>query len=64
MVKKVNAIDTSRLAKKADYDNKINGIEGKIPSNANLATTAALTDVKNKILNISYLVKKQIMMQK
>ena len=29
LVKKVNAIDTSGLVKKADYDAKINAIKGK-----------------------------------
>ena len=35
-----------------------------MPSVTNLATTAALNSVKNKIPNVSNLVKKQVMMQK
>ena len=30
LVKKVNAIDTTKLANKSDYNSKIKGIEGKI----------------------------------
>ena len=47
-----------------DYNNKINETEGKIPIISGLATTSALTAVENKILNVSNLVKKQIIMQK
>ena len=52
------------LLKKTDYNAKITEIEGKIPIVSGLATNAALTAVENKILNISSLVKKQIMAQK
>ena len=52
------------LLKKTDYNAKITEIEGKIPIVSGLATNAALTAVENKILNISNLVKKQIMVQK
>ena len=58
LVGKTNAIDTSGLAKKIGYDNKINEIEGKIPSITGLATTGALNAVKNEIPNVSSLVKK------
>ena len=62
-VKKVNAIDTSKLVNKTDYDAKIKDIEDKIPSIYNLTTTVALSAVeKNKIPKVSDLVKKQIMM--
>ena len=40
MVKKVNAIDTSRLVR--DYDPKISDIDGKITSITSLATIATL----------------------
>ena len=43
---------------------KITDIEGKIPSIIGLAITAVLTAVENRILSVSDLVKKQIMMQK
>ena len=52
MVKKVNAIDSSGLIKKTDYDTTIKNIEGKMPSITNLVTTAAFTGVENKILNV------------
>ena len=52
------------LLKKTDYNAKITEIEGKITIVSGLATNAALTAVENKILNISNLVKKQIMVQK
>ena len=56
--------NTSRLAKKADYDAENSKIEGKIPSIPGLATAVALTAVENKIPSVSNLVKKHIMMQK
>ena len=37
------------LLKKSDYNARITKIEGKIPSNAGLAATAALNAVENKI---------------
>ena len=37
---------------------KINEVKGEIPNITNLATTAALTAVENKIPNVSNLVKK------
>ena len=63
-VKKVNAIDTSKLINKTDYNAKIKNIEDKIPNITGLATTAVFTVVENNIPNVSNLVKKQIMMQK
>ena len=46
------------LPKKTDYIAKINEIQGEIPSISGLSTNAALTTDKNKIPNISSLVKK------
>ena len=45
--------------KKTDYNAKITKSEGTIPSITGLATTAALTAVKNKILDVSNLVKEK-----
>ena len=42
-----------------DYSTKISEIEGKIPSIAGLDTIATLTAVKNRIPNVSNLVKKK-----
>ena len=47
-VKKVNAIDTSGLVKKTDYDARINNIKGEIPVITGLAATVALNAVKNE----------------
>ena len=64
LVKKVNAIDTSKFVNKTDYDAKNKDIEDKIPSVTNLATTTTVTAVENKITYINNLVKKkQIMKQ-
>ena len=52
------------LFKKADYSAQISEIECKTPSISGLVTTSALTAVKNEILDVSGLVKKQILMQK
>ena len=57
MVKKVYDIDTTGLEEKADYDNKITDIAGKIPSIIALANAVALNDVKNEIPNVNNLVK-------
>ena len=57
LVKKVNAIDTSKLVNKTDYNAKIKDIEDKIPRIAGLATTVDLYAVENKIPNINDLVK-------
>ena len=51
--------DTSELVLNTNYNNKITGIEYKIPSLSGLATNAALTAVENKIPYISSLVKKK-----
>ena len=51
-------IPDTRGLKKADYNIKIAEIEGKIPDVSNLATKTALTTVKNKIPDVSSLVKK------
>ena len=56
--KKFTTIDTSKFVDKTNYNAKIKDIEYKIPSITNLATTAALTAVQNKIPNVSNLVKK------
>ena len=55
MVKKLNAIDTRDLVKK---NAKIKDIVDKITSITNLATTAALTSVENKIPNVTDLAEK------
>ena len=57
MVKKVNAIDTSGLVKRTDYNAKIKDIEEKVPDITNLATTAALTAAEDKNLQFSDLAK-------
>ena len=46
------------VKKKKDYNGKIIEIEVKISSISDLATTAALTVVENKIPSVSNLVKK------
>ena len=56
-VKNVNAIDTSGLVKKTDYNNKITAIEGETPDMTSLATATAVNDVKN-IANVSDIAKK------
>ena len=58
MVKKVNAIDTSGLVKRTDYNAKIKDIEDKVPDITNLAATAALTAAEDKNLQFSDLAKK------
>ena len=52
--------DISGLVKKIDYNAKITEIESKISSITGLATTAALTAVKNKIPDVSNLVKNKL----
>ena len=56
--------DTSELVTKADNDTKITEIEDKIPRITDLATTAALKAVENKMSHVINLIKKRIMMQK
>ena len=69
MFKEGNAIDTSGFVLKAQYNisrlAKKKIIEDKIPSVTALTTTTGLNAVKNKnkLPDISDLVKKQIMMQ-
>ena len=54
----------SGFVRKTDYNAKIDEIKIKIPNITRLATTTELNNVKDKISNISILVKKQIMTQK
>ena len=54
LVKKVNAIDTSKLVNKTEYNAKIKYAESKIPRINNSATTG----IENKIPNVSNLVTK------
>ena len=42
----VNAIDTSKLVNKTDYDAKNKDVEGKLTSTTNLGTTTALTALR------------------
>ena len=56
--------DTSELVTKADNDTKITEIEDKIPRITDLATTAALKAVENKMSHVINLIKKRLMMQK
>ena len=56
--------DTSELVTKADNDTKITEVEDKIPHITDLATTAALKAVENKISHVINLIKERIMMQK
>ena len=51
--------DTSELVLNTNYNNKITGIEYKIPSLSGLATNAALTAVESKIPYTCSLVKKK-----
>ena len=46
------------IATDSSHDAKLNEVKGEIPSITNLATTATLTTVENKISNVSNLVKK------
>ena len=57
MCKRVNANDSSKLAKKTDYNNRITEIQEKITSITGLAATVALNAVKNEISNVSDLLK-------
>ena len=50
--------DISNFVKKSDYNAKVSEIEGNIPSISVLATTSALTAVRNKVPSVSTLVKK------
>ena len=46
------------MASNASLNAKINEVKGEIPSITNLATTAALTTVENKIPNVSDIVRR------
>ena len=46
------------IAANCSHNAKLNEVKGEIPSITNLATTATLTTVENKISNVSNLVKK------
>ena len=46
------------MVKETDFYTKVIEIEGKIPNITGLATNSELTDVKNKIPDVSSLVKK------
>ena len=59
LVKNVNAINTSKLVSKTDYNTKTKYIKDKIPSVTNSATTATLCAVENKIPNFNDLAKKK-----
>ena len=56
--------DTSGLLKKTNYNTKITELGNKLTDISNLATKTALTAIKNKILSVSNLVKKQTIIQK
>ena len=45
---------------KTNQDNKVNAIEGKISNITSVATTAALSAVKNVIANVIKLVKNRL----
>ena len=49
--------DITNLATKTTLNAKMNEVKGEVPSIANLAYSAALTAIENKIFNISNLVK-------
>ena len=50
--------DVTNLVKRADFNTKVTEIEGKIPDVSSLVTKSALTVVRNKILDVRSLVKK------
>ena len=52
------------LAVNASLNAKINEVKGEMPSVTNLAATAALTTVENKIPNVSNLVQKNCLQYK
>ena len=60
MVQKVNVIHDSGFVKKSVCDSKINETKDKIPSITGSALATTFNDAKNKIPDISDLVKKQI----
>ena len=56
--------DNLELVKKTNYNAKISEIEGKIPRISSLATIFVLNSIKNKMMLVLYLKKKQIITQK
>ena len=60
MVKTVNAIYTNGFSLKKHYDNRVTETEGKKFNINGLGTTSALNAVKNKVSNVSDLVKKKL----
>ena len=59
LVKKINAIDTSGLVKKTDFDTNMKAINGDVPSIAELATTAVLNAGHIKMPGAGNLVRKK-----
>ena len=55
---KILGTDITNLATKTTLNAKINEVKGEIANITNIATTAALTAVENKILSVNDLVKK------
>ena len=64
LVKKVNAVFTSKLVNNTYYNAMIKDIENKKASIFNLATIVAHDALENKLWNVTDLVKKQMMMWK
>ena len=64
LVKKVNAVFTSKLVNNTYYNAMIKDIENKKASIFNLATIVARDALENKLWNVTDLVKKQMMMWK
>ena len=62
LVKKVNAVFTSKLVNDTNYNAMIKDIENKKGSVFNLATIVARVTLENKLWNVTDLVKKQMMM--
>ena len=64
LIKKVNAVFTSKLVNNTYYNAMIKDIENKKASIFNLATIVARDALENKLWNVTDLVKKQMMMWK
>ena len=64
LIKKVNAVFTSKLVNNTNYNAMIKDIENKKGSVFNLATIVARVTLENKLWNVTDLVKKQMMMWK
>ena len=58
LIKKINAINTSKLVNKTEFNPKTKDIEDITPSITDLTTASALKIVENKIPEVSTLVKK------